>query len=80
MSDKATKTTPAETTQFVPNDIVGAIKQMGHELHQYMNQPVPYIDPAVCMGYLERMAQWTQLLPRPQPAQNGATQPEARAN
>lgn len=77
MSDKET-----ETLQISPNDIVGIIKQMGHELHGYMNQPVPYIDPSVCMAYLERMAHFVNRLPRPQVIHNGAAaeQPEARAN
>ena len=58
---------PAVPVMFSPNDLVGAIKQGLTELHQYMSvHPVPQIDKAVCLAYLERMTHFTHYLPSTQ--------------
>ena len=59
------------TIQLSHNDMVGAMQRMLYELMNYLNQPVPLIDPTVVLGQLERLAQFNGTLPLPEERSRG---------
>ncbi len=79
MAEKSDNDFPLTLTT---NDILGIIQRALMELHVYCGQTPGDVNPAVCMAYLERTAQFVGQLPSHQRSSNagkGAEAP-ARAN
>jgi hypothetical protein len=64
--------------QFVPADIVGAVKQRVADVGSYLHQtPVANIDPALLQPYISGILSLLSMLPKPaqSPTAQGAAQP-----
>ena len=66
---------------LAPTDIVGVIQRGLRELDVYCSQSAANVDPQMIIGYLGRLADFANCLPRPRP-ETGASDAvaEARAN
>lgn len=67
--------------ELAPTDLVGIIQRGLRDLDAYCMRPAEAVDPQVIVGYMGRIAEFAQQLPRIPRAANGATDgAEARAN
>jgi len=66
---------------LAPTDLVGIVQRGLRDLDAYCMRPAETVDPDVILGYMGRLAEFVQKLPRIQYAGNGAADgAEARAN